>query len=269
MNFTEEQKKEFSKKAVLFEMKTFTDAKIEATDGIECSECGNKGYRMEVVYENEFPYTVVYECGCMTERKNKQSLKASGLEIMLKKTFDSYIARDPLQRKVKTLAQKNVYTKDWFFIGGQSGFGKTHICSAIANSLLKLGQQVQYSVWTKDFKELNAMQYNKQDEFKWKKEDLERVDNLYIDDLFKVKDIDSISNADIQLAFEIINYRYNNNLKTIISTELSFEELAKLDQAIFGRIRERAGENVLNISKDLRNNYRLNGRLVTGEDVGQ
>ena len=261
-NFTEAEFKEFSKKSALFEMKTFKDAYLKSTDAVECSECGNLGYRMEVVYENEFPYTVVYECGCMAERKNKRLLKASGLEIMLKKTFDSYIARDPLQRKVKEIAQKNVYQKDWFFIGGQSGFGKTHICSAIANSLLKLGQQVQYSVWTKDFKELVALQYKNQEKYKWKKRDLETADHLYIDDLFKVKDAENISNADLQLAFEILNYRYNNSLKTIISTELTFEELAKIDQAIAGRIKEKAGDNVLNISKDLRNNYRLNGDLT-------
>ena len=84
---------------------------------------------------------------------------------------------------------------------------------------------------------------------------------LYIDDLFKTgKDkYDAVvkpSVADINYAFEIINYRYNNpKLLTIISSELSEEELLDIDEAIGGRIYERA--KTFTIAKNRDRNYRI------------
>lgn len=224
---------------------------------------------MEIVYSKEFsnmPYEVVNECKCMAKRKNKTSLEKSGLQAMLNKTFDNFVVRDLTQRKVKELAQRNVYEKNWFFIGGQSGFGKTHICSAISKDILNKGHQMMYAVWTKDFKELNFLQVDDPKKYKWKKRELETVDNLYIDDLFKNKTLKDVSNADIQLMFDVINHRYNNDLKTIISSEYDLQQLAMIDQAIAGRIKEKCGEFILNISKDIRNNQRLNGKIIEIED---
>ena len=56
--------------------------------------------------------------------------------------------------------------------------------------------------------------------------------------------------ADVNLAYEIINYRYNNRDKiTIISTELTIGGLCEIDEALGGRIRQRAGENVYTTTK--------------------
>jgi DNA replication protein DnaC len=84
---------------------------------------------------------------------------------------------------------------------------------------------------------------------------------LYIDDLFKTGKSQDNSNpkptaADINYAFEIINYRYNNpSLLTIISSELSEDELIDIDEALGGRIYERA--KAITIAKDRRRNYRI------------
>jgi DNA replication protein DnaC len=65
----------------------------------------------------------------------------------------------------------------------------------------------------------------------------------------------------VNVAFEIINYRYNNpNLLTIISSELSEDELLDVDEAIGGRIYERA--RTFSIAKDRKRNYRIR-RTVT------
>ena len=48
-----------------------------------------------------------------------------------------------------------------------------------------------------------------------------KIDVLLIDDLFKGQRTQS----DLNIMFEIINYRYMNNLPMIISTEFTVEEL--------------------------------------------
>lgn len=68
--------------------------------------------------------------------------------------------------------------------------------------------------------------------------------------------------ADINLAMEIINYRYNlsrsndQRMITIISSEKTISELREIDEALTGRIKEMAGEWIITLSgKD--KNYRF------------
>ena len=44
----------------------------------------------------------------------------------------------------------------WFFVGGQSGCGKTHICTALVGGFIKLGFSVRYLVWQEDSARLKA-----------------------------------------------------------------------------------------------------------------
>lgn len=70
---------------------------------------------------------------------------------------------------------------------------------------------------------------------------LKRVKCLYIDDLFKVGKGKPPTDGDVNLAFEILNSRYNDSSKlTIISTERTMEELLDIDEAVGSRIYERS-----------------------------
>ena len=82
-------------------------------------------------------------------------------------------------------------------------------------------------------------------------ERLKRIPVLYIDDFFK----GSANEADVRLAFEIINARYNDShLRTIFSSEINFEGLEEIDEAVCGRIYERSKGYRLAAPKE---NYRL------------
>ena len=84
---------------------------------------------------------------------------------------------------------------------------------------------------------------------------------LYIDDLFKCRRTSdggySLSDADVNLTLDLIDYRYTKRLTTIISTELSPAELTEIDEAIGGRIVEMAGLHTYSIEKKPGRNYRL------------
>ena len=99
--------------------------------------------------------------------------------------------------------------------------------------------------------------------------ELKEAEVLYIDDLFKTgKDGEGKAQrptgADVNIAFEILNYRYNNpKLITIISSECKVTDMLDIDEAIAGRIAERTSPfgYGLNINKDQRKNYRLRGTV--------
>ncbi len=88
---------------------------------------------------------------------------------------------------------------------------------------------------------------------------LKEVDVLYIDDFFKPIGGNRPSDADIRLAYEIINARYNRRKITIISSERHISEIAEIDEAIGGRIYEYAKGYTVNIARDTARNYRLKG----------
>ena len=78
---------------------------------------------------------------------------------------------------------------------------------------------------------------------------------LLIDDLFK----GSISGSDVNIMFEIINYRYLNGLPVIVSCEKSIDEIMNIDEAIGSRLYEMSCGYVASFS-GRRLNYRMYGK---------
>ena len=240
-------------------------------DGYNCDKCKNKGYVAVVIYNDLYKYyaEALQPCKCMKVRGAINRLARSGLQAVVKKyTFDLYETPNPWQAKMKEAAIR--FTKDperrWFFVGGQSGAGKSHLCTAIAIQLLRGGQAVKYMLWRDEITRLKA-QVNDSALYDAAMRELKETDVLYIDDLFKTGKDElgrpkAPTAADVNAAFEILNYRYNNPaLTTIISTERTISELADIDEAIAGRIAElsKRGGYCLNIAHDSAKNYRLNG----------
>lgn len=237
---------------------------LHEQDEIYCEDCNNRGGFIEIqmvdLGDKKVPYEVYVNCKCQLSRENLRGSEKltteSGLKDLLTKNFDNYHANTEEQKRIKSSAFENVDQENWFFIGGQSGAGKSHICGAIAKSLLNQRKEVKYSIWINDFKELNFLQGERK-EFNYKIGRLKDVDILLIDDFFKTKKGEDITNADVQIAYEVINYRYNENKKTIISSELTINEIMKHDEALAGRIVEMAKPYIINIAKDINKNYRL------------
>ena len=84
-------------------------------------------------------------CKCNLIRKSLQLMKKNGLlKLIQKKTFDNFQVTKSFQKAMKSraidfvkaiIAKQNVS----YFVGGQSGAGKTHICSAMLAELASNG----------------------------------------------------------------------------------------------------------------------------------
>ena len=204
-------------------------------DNLHCEICNDTGY---IIRKDENGVIWSRDCECMKKRISLRNIADSGLSDLIQRyTFENYQTPTPKHESIKKLAIVfSTNDAECFVITGKSGAGKTHICTAICKRMIENNWQVRYMLWRKDAADLKAM-VNSGEAYQREINRLRNVRVLYIDDFFK----GTVSEADVNLAFTILNERYNRHgLKTIISTELSMPELVKIDEAIAGRIAERA-----------------------------
>ena len=220
-------------------------------DNVDCPSCHNTGY---IVTKLTGGGIKAEKCACMAKRVSIRNLKRSGLKDLISRyTFKNYIADDGKRKEVKSAAEVFCSVDEgWFYISGKSGSGKTHICTAICSRLMDSGKAVRYMLWRDDSAELKSL-VTDAEEYQRRIRPFKTVPVLYIDDFLKGGNTE----ADIRLAFEILNSRYNDSkLRTVISSELSLFTILNIDEALGGRIYERSKGFCLQAPGE---NWRLKG----------
>lgn len=216
--------------------------------GIQCGICNNRG---NTAFLDESGFFTIRPCKCAGTRLTVLRLQRQGLfEMAKKKTFSSFQTDTDTQKALKAIAVRflNEQTPRWMILCGQSGAGKTHLCTAAFVRLsLDRGLDGRYLLWNSDGRRMKAAAKDGDEQLV---NDFKQCNLLYIDDLFKCKRDSEPSDADVRLAFEILDYRYNHKLMTIISTEMMMEDIQYLDEAIFRRVREMCGPYIGNIGRD-------------------
>lgn len=236
--------------------------------GYECTKCKNKGYIYRVEertdsYGKTYYSEIACKCECMRVREELRRIHNSGLSKLLKRyTFKAYEATEDWQQYA--LKEACAFAKEpegWFYYGGQPGCGKTHICTAIVGYLLKQGRAAKYMLWQDDITKIKQV-INDGEVYEALINSYKTAEILYIDDFFKTRRGDYVSTADVNATFKIINYRYNEELPTIISSELSITDIAEIDEALGSRIAEMADHKIF-IERDSHKNYRFRDKKVS------
>lgn len=147
--------------------------------------------------------------------------------------------------------------KPWLYIGGNPGSGKTHICTAVCGELLKANIEVVYMQWLDDSRRLKA--YVNDPDFDSLCDRYTDCAVLYIDDLFKQAygGRPTATDADVRIAFTILNARYLENKPTIISSEWDLQKLIDTDEGTFSRVYERSKGFIITIPRETKYNYRI------------
>lgn len=225
--------------------------------GYDCKVCKNKGFIM--VDDNG--YDSLKKCSCQSVRNSMKNIKNSGLENLLDHyTFDRYEVKEQWQKNIKQSALNFIDNThgNWFFIGGQVGSGKSHICTAIVNHLLNNGNESLYMRWRDDSVALKKSIMGDSDDYVNLINRYKNVKVLYVDDFLKTEFGKPPTSADIMVAFEILNHRYiNQDLITLISTEKSIDDLLNIDEAIGSRIYQRSKKYCIQLSSDKNKNMRM------------
>lgn len=235
-------------------------------DGIECVKCLNRGF-INVVQKlpNGLEVAAYQECECTIPRKSYKTAKESCMGELLGYRLRDFKATEEFQIYMKEKAKQYILEadKEWFLAFGQSGSGKTMICASICNQRMtkydkerERFQEVKYMIWNEFVDKIKRMNYDSDRDVYF--DEFAKVEILYVDDFLKGKYTDT----DLNYAYRLINYRYNNNLTTIITSELFLNELIDIDEAIGGRMKEKAGKYLVQVKRDRSRNYRLKDQEI-------
>jgi DNA replication protein DnaC len=240
-------------------------------DGIDCPECLNKG-SVYVVLTGEDGVARMFfkQCGCLKRRLAVRRIQESGMERAVKRfTFEAFTVESDWQRQMKETAlrylQEGVKDGAWLYIGGQSGCGKTMVCTATVGVILRK-RAVRYMAWPHEAQKIKASA-NDDEKYGELVRPLQEAEALYIDDFLKPlrgKDGSdgNATAADLRLAFDVLNMRYINRKPTIISSEWFSHEIGALDEAIAGRISEMCGPWKIDIARDGKRNLRMRENVI-------
>ena len=245
--------------AVLEKLKQRVEVMPNDDSKYQCKKCKDTEF---IFYKDLNGYEYAKECECRTLKIANRLLEKSGIsEEFQSKTFSNFEdrgieqVREAKQKAIEYYQNFSKYENERnnsIVFMGQVGSGKTHLGMALANNLIKTKNvavlYMEYRQTATKLKQLITDDYNYNTELnKFKKA---RV--LFIDDMLKGK----VTESDVNLLYEIINYRYLNKLPMIISTEKTREELIEFDEAIASRIIEMSKKNIIELrGKEL--NYRL------------
>lgn len=120
--------------------------KVEGREGIDCPLCDNHEYTWIVHGNNR----ETKPCICANKRNSIARIRKSGLLEQIKRcTFSSFQTPEKWQEIVKETVMKYVSDENrrWLLVSGQSGCGKSHICTAACNEFLQAGAEVRYMRW--------------------------------------------------------------------------------------------------------------------------
>ena len=234
--------------------KVYNEADGDLT-GYDCRKCKNKGYVSVVTGGREF----FQPCECLAIRDEARLREESGYAKILEKYRpDNFLADTPLHKRMKLIAEKfaNCGESTCLYVGGVPGTGKSHMCCAVVNMLIARRRAVKFMDWKSDSTEIKGAAGTPQ--YSTMVDDFKKAGVLYIDDFLR----GVVSEGDRNLAFLLINYRYNNDLMTIISSEKPWNELRIEDRAIADRIWEMARGYVMTLRPGA-----TNMRIERGEEA--
>lgn len=156
------------------------------------------------------------------------------------KTFANYDGQDELKEQIK----KSAVSGRSIMLTGLIGTGKTHLAISSARLLIKTEFEKSEQLLNLKITTISEMQSAILDKVKTI-DDYKRAEVLIIDDLGAEKDGDWINSK----IFELINYRYMQELPTIITTNLNGKELA-----------ERIGQRTVSRIVEMCDCYRIEGK---------
>jgi len=174
----------------------------------------------------------------------------SNTETLTGKTFDTFlpegVSQDPEIRATVRSAYERCHSfadnpEKWLLLTGTYGSGKTHLAAAIANHGLTHGRPVLF-LNTPDLLDYLRATFAPAAETSYNErfEEIRTAPLLILDDL----GTESPTAWAIEKLYQILNYRYNAHLPTVITTN---KELKDIDQRIASRLSDAEIVSALNI----------------------
>lgn len=126
-----------------------------------------------------------------------------------------------LQEARKAAEEFSNNLQGWLLLEGTYGCGKTHLAAAIANAAVQRGVPTLFITVPDLLDSLRFAYGNPETTFEARFEEIRNADLLVMDD-FGTQNATAWAQEKL---FQIINYRYINNLPTVITTNLILDEI--------------------------------------------
>lgn len=219
--------------------------------------CENCKDSKEIVIKQDGIY-ISRPCECTVKGNALKHLRFSGLsEDNIKLGWINFKCETKEQELCRSIAQDYVRKfkgiekaiDNGMLLTGKSGRGKTMLSLITMNYLLADGIDIYYMSYRGTIAQMKQDRVDSPEDYKTRLDLLKNCQVLIIDDLFKGK----ISEADFNIMFEIIDYRLSARKPIIISTELSMDELLKIDVALAGRINQMCKNHTATFSDKIKN----------------
>ncbi len=201
-----------------------------------CNKCYDSGY------------VGINMCSCMKQEIAAAMIEASGIGALAKKqnfenfSIDYYQGKDRAAMEwtyntLKSFAENFGGEGDdsWLLLGN-TGLGKTHLSTAIAVKVIEKGYDVVYETMQTMMDDFAENQF--------RGASLDSVEKYYDADLLIIDDMGSelTNQFTVSVLYNLINQRMNKNKSTIISTNLSQNELReryadRITSRLFGMYR--------------------------------
>lgn len=224
------------------ENKRAKDELIESN--YRCNICKDTGLVLKNAETNTYT-----DCECRNKEKINNLWKKFGVNIDDIKLIRDYETYNDETKRAKAKAVDYLKNFDetknnWFCLMGTPGGGKTHLVKAMGKALIDKNISVVYMAYIEAIRQLksfaNDEEYYIRVVAKYTEAPVLIIDDLFKDKVSKGSLTGRLTEADLKHVYTIINYRYQNNLPTIISTECTPQLLCELDEALAGRILEKA-----------------------------
>jgi DNA replication protein DnaC len=236
-------------------MGTWSDAEEEASPSSACPLCKGAGFVHPRLPSGKPDYTRVIPCRCVQKELDKERQvrlqRYSGLDqkLLRNMTFDNFKKRVNLSPEQQgNLEQAYQLALDfaklpegWLVFMGVTGCGKTHLAAAIANYRLKEGKPVKFEV-VPDLLDHLRLTFNPESTVTYDQlfEEVKNAPLLILDDLGE----QSTTSWAQEKLYQVINYRYNAQLLTVITTRCSLDEI---DSPISSRLADPRISTLFNI----------------------
>jgi DNA replication protein DnaC len=219
-----------------------------------CPKCRGAGYLRSNVPYGHPNFGKPIACACKeAELKEKQQKELAGRSDILglhkfkDASFTSFDADVPGVGKAYIAAHRFASDpRGWLVITGPKGCGKTHLAVAIAKERLSFGDTVLMQT-VPDLLDNLRSSYKSDTGFEQALSLVQRVDLLVLDDY----GAESSTPWAREKLFQAINYRYNDDLPTVITSNLlDLAALAEVDTRIASRMSDAATATFLRMCAD-------------------
>jgi len=259
-------------------MDTWSGAEEEASSGSDCPICKGAGFVHPLLPSGKPDYSRVIPCRCTQKELEKERQtrlqRYSGLDLELLKnmTFDNFKKRvnlsPELQENLEQAYQLAIdFAKSpngWLVFQGVTGCGKTHLAAAIANYRLKAGQPVKFEV-VPDLLDHLRLTFSPESQVSYDHlfEEVKNAPLLILDDFGE----QSTTPWAQEKLYQVINYRYNARLATVITTRCSLDEI---DSPISSRLADPKISVLFNITApDYRTDATASRKKITRSQKGR